>query len=253
MDTVGDLFVALLERARPGVPLATLLCEEVAERVGADGAALAVMSPPYTRVLVGSTGPATAAVHDAQYVTGEGPCVEAFTSGRLVLVDDLDERRTDWPAFAPTSVALGIVATFAFPVQIGGIRLGVLEVHRGHRGPLSDASLSTALRFVDVAAHVLLQGREGPGAVAGSVPRGGPALDVLDVAAPEVHQATGMVSVQAQVPLDQALLLLRARAFAEGRPLREVALDVVARRTRLGPGPPSSGAAGGEHDEDEAP
>jgi hypothetical protein len=42
-----------------------------------------------------------------------------------------------------------------------------------------------------------------------------------------------MVSVQAAVSLADALLLIRAHAFAEGRPVSVVADDVVARRLRL--------------------
>jgi hypothetical protein len=49
----------------------------------------------------------------------------------------------------------------------------------------------------------------------------------------QVHQATGMVMAQVGVTLDQAFLLLRARAFADGRPLAELATDVVARRVRF--------------------
>jgi AmiR/NasT family two-component response regulator len=44
----------------------------------------------------------------------------------------------------------------------------------------------------------------------------------------EVHQATGVVSVQARVRLAEALVLLRARAFADDRPLGELARDVLA-------------------------
>ena len=43
----------------------------------------------------------------------------------------------------------------------------------------------------------------------------------------EVHQATGVVSVQSGVSLDAALLLLRARAYAEQRPIGELALEVL--------------------------
>jgi hypothetical protein len=49
----------------------------------------------------------------------------------------------------------------------------------------------------------------------------------------QVHQATGMVMAQAGVTIDQALLVLRARAFADGRPLAELASDVVAKRVRF--------------------
>jgi len=48
-----------------------------------------------------------------------------------------------------------------------------------------------------------------------------------------VHQATGMISVQLEVSLAEALVRLRAHAYANDRPLNEVAADVVARRLRL--------------------
>jgi AmiR/NasT family two-component response regulator len=49
----------------------------------------------------------------------------------------------------------------------------------------------------------------------------------------EVHQATGMVMVQREINAEEALLRLRARAFAEGMALEVLAREVVARRVRL--------------------
>ena len=51
----------------------------------------------------------------------------------------------------------------------------------------------------------------------------------------EIHQATGMVSVQAAVGLTEALLLLRARAYSTERPLLDIASDVVHRRLNFPP------------------
>lgn len=51
----------------------------------------------------------------------------------------------------------------------------------------------------------------------------------------EVHQATGMVSVQLGISMDEAFVRLRAHAFAEHRPLRDVARAVVARELVLDP------------------
>src|SRR3954447_6657178 len=45
-----------------------------------------------------------------------------------------------------------------------------------------------------------------------------------------VHQATGMIAAQLDVAVADALATLRAAAFASGRPLPEVAVDVVDRR-----------------------
>ena len=46
----------------------------------------------------------------------------------------------------------------------------------------------------------------------------------------EVHQATGMVLVQLDITPKDAFARLRAYAFAQRRPLSDVARDVVARR-----------------------
>jgi hypothetical protein len=45
-----------------------------------------------------------------------------------------------------------------------------------------------------------------------------------------VHQAAGMISVQLDVSLHVALARLRAHGYSTGRPLLEVATDVVDRR-----------------------
>ena len=63
----------------------------------------------------------------------------------------------------------------------------------------------------------------------------GKAIVLIDGAAPNqrVRQATGMVSIQLGVDIGTALLRLRARAYADGRLLSEVAADVVARTLHL--------------------
>ena len=49
-----------------------------------------------------------------------------------------------------------------------------------------------------------------------------------------VHQASGMVAVQLGCGIEDALALLRARAFAEDVPVADVAQAVVHGRLRLG-------------------
>jgi hypothetical protein len=50
-----------------------------------------------------------------------------------------------------------------------------------------------------------------------------------------VHQAAGMVAVQGSMSLKDALVMLRAHAFATGRALSELSERVVSRTTRLAP------------------
>jgi hypothetical protein len=48
-----------------------------------------------------------------------------------------------------------------------------------------------------------------------------------------VHQAAGMVMMQLDVPIDQALIRMRAIAFTEGLSVDELAEAIVGRRRRL--------------------
>ena len=60
-------------------------------------------------------------------------------------------------------------------------------------------------------------------------------LETLGGTRTEIHQATGMVSAQLEVSAADALVRLRAHAYAEGRTLSDVAADVLGRRLRLPP------------------
>jgi hypothetical protein len=149
--------------------------------------------------------------------------VDASRTGRPVLQPDLARTaRRRWPAFAAGAEAAGLAAVFAFPLRVGGIRVGVLDLYRTTAGVLSEEELADALSFADAATTLLLHLQ------AEDAGWGLPvhSLTVLDDRA-EVHQATGVVSVQAEVTLQEALLLLRARAYAEQRPVGELAFDVL--------------------------
>ena len=62
----------------------------------------------------------------------------------------------------------------------------------------------------------------GRGATAARAPR-----QPVHAAAQTAIVATGVVSVHSGVGLDEALMLLRARAYADRRPIAEVAQDVL--------------------------
>jgi hypothetical protein len=52
---------------------------------------------------------------------------------------------------------------------------------------------------------------------------------------PLVSQASGMVSVQAECSIDEALVLMKDRAVVAGESLLEIAKATVDRRIRFGP------------------
>jgi hypothetical protein len=174
------------------------------------------------------------ALQDAQFTLGQGPGLEAAAAGTPVLVPDLADAASRWPGFVPAAEDLGVHAIFAFPLRIGAISVGVLTAHRAIPGPLAGGQLTDALALADAVTVLLLYrappdpGRIGAGSGA---PR--PNWAQPGTYRPEVHQATGMISVQLDVSLAEALVRLRAHAYGDDRPIAEVAADVVARRLRF--------------------
>lgn len=84
----------------------------------------------------------------------EGPCLEAFETGKPVAVPDLsvDER---FPRFSPQARADGLAAMFTFPLRLDERRLGALNVYRDAAGDLAPGDLRAALVLADVAAAYL--------------------------------------------------------------------------------------------------
>jgi hypothetical protein len=214
------------------------LCRAATVALSGSGAGMSVMAEDGVRGVTAASDPTAERLEDLQFVFGEGPCIDAFEARRPVLVPDVtDAAAHRWPVYTSGVHDLGVRAVFAFPLQVGAARLGVLEVFRSRHGPLTADELGQALTFADAAVTVLLDGQAvaPPGAAAPGV------AEAVDSGA-ELFQAQGMVTVQLGVTLADALARIRARAYADDRPLREVARDIVARRLRLdldGAGPPS--------------
>ena len=205
------------------------ICDVCAEVTGATGAGIMLISGDVPRGPVCTTDDVSARIEELQYDLGEGPCVDAYRRDRPVLEPDLAQPVTPrWLAFTGPAVDAGARAVFGFPLQVGAVRLGALNLYRDHAGPLSDAQHADALVMADIAAQalLLLQADAPPGEIAAELETNANFQYV-------VHQATGMVAAQLEVPVGQALIRLRAHAFGNDRSLTDVAKNVVARQLRF--------------------
>ena len=187
--------------------------------LGVDGAGATLMVSVMVQETVHTTDDVAADVERLQIALGEGPCVDAFSSAGPALADDLrlDEYGARWPAFTPATLARGARAIFAFPLQLGAIRLGALDLYRTRPGPLTPEHLADALVYADTAGMLLLDGAAATGRDAAEL-----AWQHNDQTAGHavVHQATGMLLVQLGVTAETAFARLRAHAYAAGQPLR---------------------------------
>ncbi len=214
--------------------LATL-CRAAVAALAVDGASVMAVGPAVSEPL-SATNELSARLEELLLTTGEGPGAEDLMLGSPMLVPDLAPLTGRWPGFAPAAVDAGARALFAFPLQAGAIRAGALLLYRARPGSLSPRQLADALVFAEIALQLLLDSYAGISGSADYRP-----LDGLSDSRAKVYQATGMISVQLGVSLEEAFARLRAHAFAAGLPLDDIAGDVVKRLLRFGPdpGPPA--------------
>ncbi|MFI0240483.1 GAF domain-containing protein [Streptomyces sp. NPDC016845] len=241
--SVNDGLAAVLASLRPGRDIAGLLGADprlCAEVLGVDGVAVSVVTREGPSELVWCSGEVSARLEDLQFTLGQGPGPETTLSCAPVLEPDVRRLPDDrWPGLSAEMAALGIGAVFCLPLHVGAACLGTMTLQRGAPGPLADDRATGAWLVAGALTAALLAG--GPAQEAFAA-----AEDGSDFYRAAVHQATGMISVQAGVPLAQALVLLRAYAFGHGRTVVEVAEDVVARRLRFEDDEAGPGTAAGE-------
>lgn len=205
------------------------VCAAAVATLPVGGAGVSAMSRNSASNPLCSTDPISERLEELQLTLGEGPCVDAFTRGSAVLTPDLraDDVHARWPMFAPAAEQAGAGAVFAFPLQIGAISPGVLDMYATAPGGLDTEELADAMAFADTATLILL------GTGTGGPDHGG--LADLGGYRAEIDQATGMLTEQLSVNLEEAFIRLRAHAYAQDRRLADVAADVVARRLRFPP------------------
>ena len=216
----------------------TELCWPFLEMFPVSGAAVSTVGDLLGSETISASDALAFRVDELQFDLGEGPSWDAMNFVRPVLEPDLRNRSsTIWPAFLPAILDEDVSAMFAFPLAVGPLRIGAVDLYSTQ--PLTlDATQSKQAGAMadDVGKQVLRR-----------------ALQVADGENDDignahsrrlVHQATGMVLAQLRIAADDARLVIQGHAFATGRSMMEVAQDIVERR--LGFSQQDGGIEGGE-------
>jgi hypothetical protein len=223
----ADQFLAaLIGGSEDESPSLTTVCRSATKLLRMSGAAVVLMGDG-TFPSVASAYGVSVAVQDLELTLGEGPAIDAYAEGRPVLVDHIGSVSSRWPQFGRAATEAGICSVYALPLQLGAIKLGVLVLYREQPAVLEGEDLSAALLVANLVTNQVIDIQAG--AVSESLAWG---LEVDDYRA-VVHQATGMISVQLDCAIGEALVRLRGRAFATDQALDEVAADVVTGEMRF--------------------
>ena len=167
---------------------------------------------------------------DQQFTLSDGPTFAAQRSPAPIILEDLHAHRTmaRWPIFAELAQKHGIRGAYVFPLRIGDAYLGVLTAYRDRPSELSGAQYADGLILASLATAELVRTEAGVGSE--------PGLGIFDPGT--YHQsalqvAAGMVAEALNISIVAALVLIRARAFANDQSVTKTAQQIVARELVL--------------------
>jgi GAF domain-containing protein len=211
----------------------TNLCQPCLSVLPVTGASVSALSGPMNNDTVCASDDIAFRIDELQLDLGEGPCWEAFASRRPVLVPDVRAGpHAEWPVFGEAVQQTPAQALFAFPLYVGWTGVGALDLYCTTPGELDDGALHDAAALAATIATELLR------RILDSNDRSGPGNDVWHdwpQDRRQVHQATGMLIDQLDLPVGAAFARLRAHAFATGATVADLARDVVSGRLRFAP------------------
>ena len=199
-----------------------------------DAAAISLVFDGANSGTLGSSGAPARMYDELQFTLGEGPCLDSVARRAPVLVADLtnpDDAR--WPIYGPALLDLQVRGVFAMPVVLAGEHVGALDLFRAQPGRLEGENFAGAVVAAELAGVPLLDLMNADLQAAVADPDSNAWAELNALSRAEVSQATGMLVAQLGVEPAEALLRLRARAYATGRSATDVARDILDRRLKL--------------------
>lgn len=163
-----------------------------------------------------------------QLQNDEGPCLEAFASGKPVIHTDLHAAIERWPQFTPYAVGAGYDSVYAIPLRLRGEIIGALNLFRAAAGPLADGDIDLAQAFADLASITILQAQAATDARLRDEQLQY-ALDSRII----IEQAKGMLAENANIDMASAFDRIRARSRNTNTKLTDLATHIVSGRIDL--------------------
>jgi len=157
-----------------------------------------------------------------QVQNNEGPCLDAFTTGRPVVNADLLNAADRWPTFAPRAAATGFRSVHALPMRLRNTVIGALNLFGSTVGRLDEGDIRILQALADVATIGLLQEK--------AIRQGEVLTEQLQHALNSrivIEQAKGALARIHGVDVDAAFALLRGYARNHNLKLADVARHVV--------------------------
>ncbi|HKU12555.1 MAG TPA: GAF and ANTAR domain-containing protein [Sinomonas sp.] len=166
---------------------------------------------------------------DLQYSTGEGPCMTALKTGRVVHVADLVHEQR-WPAYRPPALESGIRSILAVPIVLDLGAQAALNCYTEEAGAFDVEAKASVEAFADLAASsVRLAVR-----LETEMERSSDLKAALE-SRTAINLASGVIMAQSGCTQEQAVEILRRAAISRNVKLRDVASQILARFGEVDP------------------
>jgi hypothetical protein len=198
-----------------------------------EDAAVSVLGAPGDSRTLAATSRRAETLDEMQIDLGEGPAWDAHRTCRATEMLVHDERHfAAWPFFAPSAAVAGAGSVLAVPLLVGPSSIGAVTLSSSASMRLDAQELQLAGRLSGTLARAVAEQMTTPRA-------DGTLVRDHTLSRREVHRATGMVVSRMRTTPADALLMMRAHAFAEGIGVRDVAALIIARALDFSHDPPA--------------
>jgi GAF domain-containing protein len=156
-----------------------------------------------------------------QYITGEGPCVDAIRNNQIMrLANAAADGR--WPKFGPLAERHGIESVLGLPLEVNGGVLGALNLYSRRENAFIDTDVDVCTLLATHAAVVLANAKSFE-VSARKVEQLAQALESRGV----IERAKGILMEREKCSAEEAFQMLVRASQTLNRKLRTVAEDVV--------------------------
>jgi GAF domain-containing protein len=222
---IADAFVELADTLVDDFDLVDFLntvVEHAVELVDAQAAGIMLSDQRGGMEVMAASSHATRLVELFEIQNEEGPCLDAFRSGRAVTRDDQAEMLASWPTFTPRLAEAGFSSAQAVPMRLRTQVIGALNLFRTAPGALTEAEMKLVQALADVATVGILQQR--------AVTASSLLAEQLQSALHSrvlIEQAKGIIAERAGTDIDRAFDMIRRHARRTGAPLQAVVARVI--------------------------
>ena len=204
------------------------LVEAAVDLLDAAAAGLLLADPHGELQLLASTSERSQLVEILQLQAGSGPCVECYSTGTLVVVEDVAALGGRWPEFQAAALSQGFRSVHALPMRVYGRTIGAMGLFGENPGGLSREDVAIGQALVDVATISILQER--------TIRESALVNEQLQRALNSrvlIEQAKGVIAYTSRVSMEEAFKRLRSFARSNNQSLNDTAARVIDQSLRL--------------------